>query len=68
LAKGAAALNPRGEEYRPETIKQKLVMRDFMDELRGSGVQTGGPPPLSQTERREFANALDRFLAKLANR
>jgi uncharacterized protein YaiI (UPF0178 family) len=64
LAKGAAALNPRGEVYDPNTIKQKLIMRDFMDELRGSGVMTGGPPPLSQSERREFANALDRFLSK----
>lgn len=64
LNKSAAALNPRGEVYRHETIKQKLVMRDFMDELRGSGIQTGGPPPLSQTERREFANALDRFLTQ----
>lgn len=63
LAKGAHALNPRGEVYDPNTIKQKLTMRDFMDEMRGSGVMTGGPPPLSQTERREFANALDRFLS-----
>lgn len=64
LAKGAEALNPRGEVYDPNTIKQKLTMRDFMDEMRGSGVMTGGPPPLSQTERREFANALDRFLSR----
>ena len=63
LEKGAAAINPRGEIYDPNTIKQKLTMRDLMDELRGSGIQTGGPPPLSQSERREFANALDRFLA-----
>jgi uncharacterized protein YaiI (UPF0178 family) len=64
IAKGAAALNPRGEVYSANTIRQKLTMRDFMDELRGSGVMTGGPPPLSQTERREFANALDRILNK----
>jgi uncharacterized protein YaiI (UPF0178 family) len=63
LARGAAALNPRGEVYNPNTIRQKLTMRDFMDEMRGSGIHTGGPPPLSQTERREFANALDRFLS-----
>lgn len=63
LSKGAAALNPRGEIYNPDTIRQKLTMRDFMDEMRGSGVITGGPPPLSQTERREFANALDRLLS-----
>ena len=64
LDKGAHALNPRGEVYDPNTIKQKLTMRDFMDEMRGTGVMTGGPPPLSQTDRREFANALDRLLAK----
>lgn len=64
LDKGAHAINPRGEEYQPETIRQKLTMRDFMDEMRGSGVVTGGPPPLSQTDRREFANALDRLLSK----
>ena len=64
MEKGAEVLNPRGEVYSPNTIKQKLTMRDFMDEMRGTGVMTGGPPPLSQTERREFANALDRFLSK----
>ena len=62
IAKGAAALSPRGEVFSPDTIRQKLTLRDFMDELRGSGVMTGGPAPLSQAERREFANALDRFL------
>jgi len=64
LAKGAAALNPRGEVYDRNTIRQKLTMRDFMDEMRGSGIMTGGPPPLSQTERREFANALDKFISR----
>ena len=64
LAKGGKALNPRGELYNTETIKQKLTMRDLMDELRGSGIQTGGPPPLSQAERRDFANALDRILSQ----
>ncbi len=62
LEKGAEALNPRGERYDRETIRQKLTMRDFMDEMRGSGIVSGGPPPLNQTDRREFANALDRFL------
>lgn len=64
LDKGANAINPRGERYSPETIRQKLGMRDFMDTLRGSGIQTGGPPPLNQTDRRNFANELDRLLAK----
>jgi len=65
IEKGGHALNPRGELYSTETIKQKLVMRDLMDELRGSGEVTGGgPPPLNQRDRREFANQLDRFVAK----
>ncbi|VAW95979.1 Protein YaiI [hydrothermal vent metagenome] len=62
---GGEALNPRGEIYNRETIKQKLTMRDFMDEMRGTGIMSGGPPPLNQTDRREFANALDRFLEKV---
>ncbi len=66
MEKGAMALNPRGELYSSETIKQRLSMRDFMETLRASGVQTGGPPPLNQTDRREFANQLDRVLAKHA--
>ena len=65
LEKGAEALNPRGEFYDRDSIKQKVTMRDFMDEMRGSGVMTSGPPPLSQTDRREFANALDRYLNKM---
>lgn len=64
IEKGGHALNPRGELYSTETIKQKLVMRDLMDELRGTGEMTGGPPPLNQRDRREFANQLDRFVAK----
>ena len=64
IEKGAHALNPRGELYSVNTIRQRLNMRDFMDTMRASGVQTGGPPPLNQTERREFANQLDRLLMK----
>ncbi len=65
IEKGGHALNPRGELYSTETIKQKLVMRDLMDELRGTGeVIGGGPAPLNQRDRREFANQLDRFVAK----
>ena len=64
LKKSGEALNPRGERFNQETINQKLGMRDFMDTLRASGVQTGGPPPLNQTDRRNFANELDRYLAK----
>lgn len=62
LAKGGHALNPRGELYSNDTIKQKLTMRDFMDTLRGSGVHTGGPPPLNQADRQAFANQLDKLL------
>nr|CAA6824485.1 MAG: Unknown protein [uncultured Thiotrichaceae bacterium] len=64
LEKGAHALNPRGERYLPDSIKAKLDMRDFMDTMRGSGVDTGGPPPLSQSDRKAFANHLDRFLVQ----
>ena len=67
IDKGAGALNPRGELYTSENVRQRLVMRDLMDQLRGSGMDVGGgPPPLSQQDRREFANQLDRLLARLA--
>lgn len=64
IDKGAHALNPRGEFYSAENIRQRLNMRDFMDTLRGSGIDTGGQASMSQNERREFANQLDRFLQK----
>ncbi|SHH94556.1 YaiI/YqxD family protein [Ferrimonas marina] len=66
IEKGAQALNPRGELYTEHNIRARLNMRDFMDTMRASGVQTGGPPPLSATERQQFGNALDRYLAKVA--
>lgn len=62
LAKGAAALNPRGERYSDATIRERLTMRDFMDTLRASGVQTGGPDTLSQRDRQQFAAELDKWL------
>lgn len=62
--KGAHALNPRGELYTPDNIKARLSLRDFMAGLRDSGLQTGGPAPLSQADRQAFANHLDRLLAK----
>ena len=61
--KGARALNPRGELYTRENIKHRLNMRDFMDSLRGSGINTGGAAPMSQSERQAFANNLDKLLA-----
>jgi uncharacterized protein YaiI (UPF0178 family) len=65
IDKQAHALNPRGEFYSAENIRQLLDMRNFMDTLRSSGVQTGGPPALSQSDRQDFANQLDRFLARV---
>ncbi len=66
LAKGGYALNPRGEFYTDDNIAQQLTMRSFMDQLRGSGVDTGGPAPYGQADRQNFANALDRHLARHA--
>ncbi|WP_207063311.1 YaiI/YqxD family protein [Motiliproteus sp. SC1-56] len=64
VAKGALALNPRGELYTESNIRQRLNMRDFMDSLRASGVDTGGPAAFSQADRQAFANQLDRLLAQ----
>ena len=64
IEKDAVAINPRGELYSKENIKARLSQRDFMETLRSSGVNTGGPPPLNQTDRQNFANQLDRLLAK----
>ena len=64
IDKGGVALNPRGELYTEQNIKAILNMRDFMDTMRASGVQTGGPAPLGQSERQAFANELDRFTTK----
>ena len=64
IEKNGHALNPRGEFYSKETIRALLTMRSFMDELRGSGVQTGGPPVFSNSDRQAFANQLDKFLAR----
>jgi uncharacterized protein YaiI (UPF0178 family) len=63
IAKGAAALNPRGERYSADTIRGVLTMRDFMDTMRSSGQVGGGPPPLTQADRNAFAAHLDRWLA-----
>lgn len=64
IEKGAIALNPRGELYTTENIRARLNMRDFMDSLRSSGIDTGGPPPLNQKDRQAFANHLDRLLTQ----
>ena len=64
IEKGGHALDPRGELYSPDNIRERLNMRDFMDGLRSSGVQTGGPPALSQADRQRFANQLDGLLRR----
>lgn len=68
IAKGAYALNPRGECYTKDNIRQHLSMRELMDQLRASGVETGGPAPFDQRDRHEFAKQLDRHLARLQNK
>ncbi len=68
IEKGGHALNPRGEFYTPDTIRERLNLRDFMDTLRSSGVATGGPSVISQGDRKAFASQLDRFLARHASR
>lgn len=62
IDKEGLALSPRGELYTRENIKGRLNMRDFLDTMRSSGIQTGGPPPLGQTDRKNFANKLDQLL------
>lgn len=64
VAKGVVAINPRGEQYTPENIRQRLAMRDFMQQMRDSGEASGGPPPLDNTDKQAFANTLDRCLAR----
>lgn len=62
IDKGGQALNPRGELYSAENVRARLSMRDFMETLRSSGINTGGPEALGQKDRQEFANQLDRLL------
>ncbi len=68
IEKGGHALSPRGEMYTTENIKARLNIRDFMDTLRGSGIDTGGPPALNQADRKTFADHLDKLLAKHAGK
>jgi len=63
VEKGGTALNPRGELYTHDNVRERLAMRNLMDELRGGGLVTGGPSTISQRERMAFANQLDRWLA-----
>jgi uncharacterized protein YaiI (UPF0178 family) len=67
IEKGGHALNPRGELYTESTVRERLSVRDFMDELRSTGVVTGGPSEFNKGNRKEFANALDRILSQWKN-
>lgn len=64
IEKGGIAIHPRGEIYTTANVKARLHLRDFMDTLRGAGVQTGGPPPISERDKREFSSALDQTILK----
>jgi len=64
IKKEGHALNPRGEFYTPDNIQERLAVRNMLDELRGSGIETGGPAAFSPADRQAFANQLDQFLAK----
>ncbi|MCK5726030.1 MAG: YaiI/YqxD family protein [Thiotrichaceae bacterium] len=62
ITTGGRALSPRGELFTRDSIKERLSLRDFMETLRNSGVNTGGPPPLSQADRQAFANELEKWI------
>lgn len=64
VPKGVVAIDPRGDEYTAESIGERLSVRNFMSDLRSTGVQTGGPASYGQREKQEFANALDRALTR----
>lgn len=68
VEKGVITLDPRGEEYTRENIGERLSIRDFMDGLRSTGVETGGPSAWGQKEKQAFAAAFDRALTRLLNR
>ena len=63
LERGGIAVNPRGDRYTPDNMAERLSIRDFMEELRGAGIQTGGPPVFHARDRQAFANQLDRWIA-----
>ena len=68
IEKGGQAISPRGEHYTPSNIKARLSMRDFMDTLRSSGVDTGGPAALNQNDRQAFANLLNKLVTRFLAR
>ena len=65
VEKNATAINPRGEIYTEENISERLSVRNFMQDLRDSGIDTGGPPPLNAKDKEKFANAFDRIMTQL---
>lgn len=64
VAMGCQVLSPRGEQFTTETVRQRLNMRDFLETMRAGGLDTGGPPAYTQSDRQAFANALDRILTR----
>lgn len=64
IEKGALVLSPRGESYTADNIRARLTMRDFMESLRASGIDSGGPPALNQSDRKAFADQLDKLLRR----
>ncbi len=67
IEKGGHVLSSRGEEFTVDNVRQRLGIRDFLDTMRASGVNTGGPPPLAATDVKRFADRLDRTLTRLSN-
>ena len=65
VGKGATAINPRGTLYTEENVKEKLSTRDFMQSLRDTGLNTGGPAPLGNKDKAQFANSFDKELTRL---
>jgi len=68
VPKGVVVIDPRGEQYTEESIGERLSVRNFMDGLRGAGVETGGSAPYGQRDKQAFANALDRVLTRAMRR
>ncbi len=68
IEKGAIGLSPRGEMFTTDNIRARLNMRDFLDTMRASGVDTGGPPAFNQSDRKAFADNLDKILTKYKKR
>lgn len=64
VARGVAALNPRGALYTENNIRERLASRNLMEELRAAGVLSGGPAPYHERDKQSFANSLDRWLAQ----